>query len=69
MKEDVFFKVGYTSYLQKAKSRKKSWTSRVAKIIMGHKVLATVFVIISLCVVMNFWLIFRFVCILEGMHL
>lgn len=68
MKEDVFFKVGYTSYLQKPKIRKKGWTSRIVQLVREHKVLSVTFVMISMCMVMNFWLVFRFVSILETMQ-
>ena len=34
MKEDVFFKVGYTTYLEK--NRKEKWTSKIIKKIEKH---------------------------------
>lgn len=65
MKEDIFFRVGYTTYLQKSKNTKKKWTSKMIKNIAEHKVVATIFGVIIMCVVMNFWLIYRFISILE----
>lgn len=68
MKEDTFFRVGYTTYLQKSKIRKRSWTSKIAKIIVGHKVISAIFAIIIMCFVMNFWLVYRFISVLENCH-
>lgn len=68
MKEDVFFKVGYTTYLQKSKVRKINWTSRFAKKIMEHKVISVFFVVITMCIIMNFWLVYRFISVLENCH-
>lgn len=68
MKEDVFLKVGYSTYLQKRKVKKRNWTSKITGIIMAHKVISTIFVIITMCTVMNFWLVYRFINILENCH-
>lgn len=66
MKEDFFLKVGYTTYLQKPKTKKESWTSRIYKKIMEHKILSISFLLISMCVIMNFCLIYQFIHILES---
>lgn len=68
MKEDVFFKVGYTTYLQRPKIRKKSWTSKIGKMIIGHKVISAICAIVVMCFVMNFWLVYRFISVLENCH-
>ena len=63
MKED-FFKVGYTTYLSR-KSKKLSWTSKLKKVVFKHKLIISISVIIISCLIMNFWLIYKFVKILE----
>ncbi|MDO4975279.1 MAG: hypothetical protein Q4E61_03045 [Alphaproteobacteria bacterium] len=63
MKEDIFFRVGYTTYLQK--SKKKNWTSKIVENIMAHKFIVTILMVIIMCVIMNFWLIHKFIYVLE----
>lgn len=62
MKED-FFKVGYTTYVNK--SKKIKWTSRLWKLIFKYKVAITISTIIISCLIINFWLIYKFLKILE----
>ena len=62
MKED-FFKVGYSKYLQKVKFEEKKRTSIFSKI-FKHKIIIWSVGIILICVLMNFWLIYRFMNIL-----
>ena len=61
------FKVGYTTYLEKNKKRtpKKNRTSKIFKMIAEHKVMVTILGIIVMCLVINFWLVYKFVHILE----
>ena len=66
MKEDVFFKVGYTTYLEK--NRKEKWTSKIIKKIEKHKFLAIVLYVIIMCAITNFFLIYKFVCIIGKMN-
>ena len=61
MKED-FFKVGYTSYLRKEKIKR---TSLFWKKIKEHKFLLGVISIIIISLSINFYLIFKFINILE----
>ena len=63
MKED-FFKVGYTTYLSR-KSKKFNWTSKLKRIVIKHKFIITISAIIVSCLIMNFWLIYKFLKILE----
>lgn len=63
MKEDIFFKVGYTTYLQK--NEKKKWTSKITDMNTKHKFISVILVVIIISVMMNFWLIYRFINILE----
>lgn len=58
MKENIFFKVGYTSYLEK---NKEKWTSRFIKKIIEHKFIFTAIAIIIVCTITNFFLIYRFI--------
>ena len=60
MKED-FFKVGYSKYLEKVENKER--TSIFNKI-FKHKVILWSLGIILMCVLMNFWLIYRFINIL-----
>ena len=46
MKEDIFFRVGYSTYLQREKERKESWTSKLMKKISEHKFIAITIAII-----------------------
>ena len=63
MKED-FFKVGYTTYLSR-KSKKLTWTSKIKKVIIKYKFIITIIAVIISCLIMNFWLIYKFLKILE----
>ncbi len=58
------FKVGYTTYLEKAK-KKNNWTSKIFEKIAEHKLMVTIFGVIFACVCINFWLIYKFMNILE----
>ena len=62
--EEDFFKIGYTTYLQKPKVKKKRWTSKLLNKILEHKVIAISILIIFMCVGMNIWLVYRFMSIL-----
>ena len=64
MKED-FFKVGYTSYLSKENTKKTGRTSLFWKKIRKHKFLLSVISIIMISMIINFYLIFKFINILE----
>ena len=64
MKED-FFKVGYTSYLSKENTKKTGRTRLFWKKIRKHKFLLSVISIIMISMIINFYLIFKFINILE----
>lgn len=61
------FKVGYTTYLEKSKKREKKhgWTSKVLKMVAGHKFVVTILGVAVTSFLMNCWLVFKFVHILE----
>ncbi len=63
MKED-FFKVGYSTYLHK-KSKQTKWTRSIVKSIFKHKYIIIICTSIMTCLIMNFWLIYKFMRILE----
>lgn len=63
MKED-FILVGYSG-LVKNKKHRMSWTSSFVKKILAHKLIFSMVLIILLCFCINFWLIYRFVNILQ----
>ena len=63
MKED-FILVGYSGLI-KNKKHKMSWTSSIFKIILTHKLIFSMVLIIVFCICLNFWLIYRFVNILQ----
>lgn len=63
--EEDFFKVGYTTYVNKQPIAKKKWTSRLLGKLAEHKFLTTIFLIILVCMTMNLWLIFKFINILH----
>lgn len=65
MKEDIFFRVGYSTYLQKEREKKKSWTSKLIKKISEHKFITITIAIIIACTMTNFFLIYRFIHIIE----
>lgn len=68
MKEDIFFKVGYSSYLQKEKNLKEKWTSKLFRKICEHKFLVAALAIILICAITNFCLMYRFLHILSRIH-
>ena len=63
MKED-FFLIGYSN-LYKNNNHKKGWTSWVIKKILTHKLIFSMILLIGLCLCANFWLIYRFVNLLQ----
>ena len=66
MKED-FFKVGYSTYLERKKANKPLWTSIFIKKIKNHKIITTIVFSAILCGFMNILLIYRFMSILESL--
>ena len=62
-KENVF-KVGYTSTLQE-KTKKKKWTSKFLKFIHNNKIISISIIVFFMCVMMNLFLIFNFLKILQ----
>ena len=60
MKEN-FFKVGYSACIQKQGVERKKWTSILLGKILEHKFIITTCLIILAVMVMNLWLIFRFI--------
>ena len=64
MKED-FFKVGYTTYLENENIKINKRTSSFFKKISKHKFILMTSSIIMLCVFMNFFLIYKFMRIIE----
>lgn len=67
MKEEFFY-VGYSNLLKDNKYR-ANWTSSIIKIISRHKMIFCMLLIICLCFSLNFWLIFRFVNILQSFYI
>ena len=63
MKED-FILVGYSG-LVKNKNHRIGWTSSFIKEILKHKLIFSMVLIIVFCICLNFWLIFRFVNLLQ----
>ena len=64
MKED-FFKLGYTTYLKKSNVNKKKCTNSIFDKIWKHKFILTTSSIIIMCLLMNFFLIYKFMKIIE----
>ena len=64
MKED-FFKVRYTMYIGNDKIKRKKWTNIIHNKIFKHKLILAFSSIIMMCVVMNFFLIYQFIRIME----
>ena len=69
MKENVFFKVGYSPFLEKRKEKKEKWTSRLLEKIIEHKFLSVVIAIVAMCVITNLCLIYRFILIMEKLKI
>lgn len=67
MKENVFFKVGYPTYVSKNKEKKEKWTSKLFKKIIEHKFLTIVIAIVVMCVITNLCLIYKFIYIMENL--
>ena len=64
MKED-FFKVGYTTYLHKSNKQTKKWTRTFFYKVWRYKFIITIITTIIVCLCMNFFLIYKFMKILE----
>ena len=64
--EEDFFKVGYTTYLQKQETTKKKWTSMFLHKILKHKIITASILTIFICLGLNIWLVYRFMTILSG---
>ena len=64
MKED-FFNVGYTAYVHNNENEKQRWTSSWKNKMWEHRFLITISSIILMCLSMNFFLIYRFMRIIE----
>ena len=67
MKENVFLKVGYSPFLENKKEKKEKWTSKIVRKIIEHKFLSVVVAIVTMCVITNMCLIYRFVRIMENL--
>lgn len=67
MKENVFFKVGYSPFLEKRTEKKERWTSKLFKKIIKHKFLAIVIAIVAMCVITNVCLIYKFIYIMGNL--
>lgn len=67
MKEE-FFLIGYSNLL-KNKKRRIDWTSFFLKKILTHKVIFSMILVIGLCFGVNFWLIYRFVNLLQVFYM
>lgn len=64
MKED-FFKVGYTTYLHKSNNQSRKWTRVVFNKMWRYKFIITIVATIVVCLCVNFFLIYKFMKILE----
>ena len=67
MKENVFFKIGYSPFLENKKEKKEKWTSKLFKKIIEHKFLTIVIAIVAMCVITNLCLIFKFIYLMENL--
>lgn len=63
MKEN-FFSVGYSSYLQSIDKKKETSYHFFSKF-WEHKVIFSILFVMIVCIGMNFWLIYKFIYILE----
>ena len=63
MKENIFFRIGYTTYL--SENKKKNWTSKIMDKIVNHKFISTAIFIAIACGITNICLIYRFIYIME----
>lgn len=61
--EEKMFKVGYSSYLKNNKNER--WTSYILRKISKHKFISTIIGIIFICIVLNIYLVYSFVKLLE----
>lgn len=64
MKED-FFKVGYTTYLNKSNNQTRKRTRTILNKMWRYKFIITIIITIIVCLCMNFFLIYKFMKILE----
>ena len=69
MKENVFFKVGYSPFLENKKEKKEKWTSKIVKKIIEYKFLTVVIAIVVMCVITNLFLIYKFIRIMESLKI
>ena len=69
MKENVFFRVGYSPFLENKKEKKEKWTSKFVEKIIEHKFLSVVIAIVAMCVITNLCLIYRFIRIMETLKI
>ena len=67
MKENVFFKVGDSPFLENKTEKKEKWTSKLFKKIIEHKFLTIVIAIVAMCVITNLCLIYKFIYIMENL--
>ena len=63
--EEDFFRIGFTTYLNKKNINKTKRTSSFIKMIAKHRFIFTTILIVILSLCMNFWLIFKFMSILQ----
>ena len=65
MKEDIFFRVGYSKYL--GETKKQKWTSKMFEKIEKHKFAVMTIFIILVCTLTNICLMYRFFYVLSKM--
>ena len=63
--EEDFFKVGYTTYLHKGNNQPRKWTRIILNKVWRYKFIITIITTIVVCLCMNFFLIYKFMKILE----
>ena len=64
MKED-FFNISYTAYVNNKKKEKQKWTSSWKNKMWKHRFILAISSIIIMCLSMNFFLIYKFMRIIE----
>ena len=64
MKED-FFNISYTAYVNNKKKEKQKWTSSWKNKMWKYRFILAISSIIIMCLSMNFFLIYKFMRIIE----
>ena len=60
------YNVKYTSVLEGISLKKEKWTSKIKKIIIENKTISITIIVFFTCVVMNLFLIYNFLKVLQS---